>query len=347
MKLSDFDYLLPKELIAQYPAEERDDSRLLVAGKDNVYIDANFHQLADYLMPGDLLVFNDSKVIKACLTLEKDGKAINVNLNKQILGTNEWSAFVKPAKKLDIGDEFEFGNSKVIISNKLDDGEVIIKFDLESRLGIFDFLEIFGEMPLPPYIRDGQAEIDDEERYQTIYCKNEGSVAAPTAGLHFTDHVFIELQKKGVNYCFVTLNVGGGTFLPVKTENIEEHKMHSEYASISSENAEIINQAILEGRRIIAVGTTSLRTLEAAASNGGIKQTDFETDIFIKPGYEFKVVNGLITNFHLPKSTLIMLICAFGGYKEMMNLYQYAINNKYKFFSYGDAMLVFNKINEK
>ncbi len=341
MKLQDFDYSLPKELIAQYPLESRDEARLLVQDGNNEIINSHFYDLDKFLKEGDLLIFNDSKVVKACLTLNKDASSIHVNLNKPLTKTI-WQGFAKPAKKLSIGDSFEFDGSHIIIKDKYEDGMIEFEFDLKSPLSVFDFLAIYGSMPIPPYIREGIADYEDEDNYQTIFCNEEGSVAAPTAGLHFSDHIFVELNKKNIDYSFITLHVGAGTFLPVKSENIEEHKMHSEYAEISEETAEKINQAKKDGRRIIAVGTTSMRTIEAAAINGNgiIEASQFETDIFIKPGFDFKITNGLITNFHLPKSTLLMLVSAFAGHKKTMEIYDYAVKNKYRFFSYGDGMLI-------
>ncbi len=301
MKLSDFDFNLPPELIAQTPSEKRDNSNLLVAGK-NGPIKTKFYNIIDYLLPGDLLVFNNSKVIKAKLSLTKNDKKITVNLNK-ILSDNSWSAFAKPARKLYEGDEFFFDNHKVIISKKLTMGEIEVKFELDKEIysnqkSIFKFLDKYGEMPLPLYIKRDKLQVNtplchtresgypeklkidsrlcgnddvlDNDRYQTVYSKVKGSVAAPTAGLHFTDEILKQIKAKGVQTAFLTLHVGAGTFLPVKSENINEHKMHTEYCSISSETAEIINKAKQEGRRIIAVGTTSLRTLESSCINNKV-----------------------------------------------------------------------------
>jgi len=340
MKAKDFDYELPEELIAQYPLESRDESKLLVLGSNGKITDSVFYNLADFLEEGDLLVMNNSKVIKAFLVLDKDGKEISVNLNKQLTKTI-WTGFAKPAKKLVIGDSFDFDGSQIIIKDKYEDGTIEFEFDLKKPLTVFDFLEIYGHIPLPPYIRDGIADSEDEDTYQTIYSETEGSVAAPTAGLHFTDNVFVQLHKKNIEQCFVTLHVGAGTFLPMKTDNIEEHKMHSEYSEISVEAAEQINKAKKEGRRIIAVGTTSVRTLEASALEDGLVHAgNFETDIFIKPGFEFKIVDKMITNFHLPKSTLLLLVSAFAGYDNILKSYEHAKQNKYRFLSYGDAMLL-------
>ncbi|XVN41664.1 MAG: tRNA preQ1(34) S-adenosylmethionine ribosyltransferase-isomerase QueA [Rickettsia endosymbiont of Argas persicus] len=344
MKLSDFDFDLPPELIAQNPTDKRDDSNLLIASPEN-HIKTKFYNIIDYFKESDLLVFNNSKVIKAKLNLRDK---VSINLNKKI-SYNIWSAFAKPARKLKIGDEFYFDNHKIIITEKLEMGEIKVKFEL-NNISIFEFLDKYGEMPLPLYIKRG---VDshfrgndigfDNERYQTVYSKVQGSVAAPTAGLHFTDDIITKLQKKGVQTAFVTLHVGAGTFMPVKTENINEHKMHTEYCSITPETADIVNKAKQEKRRIIAVGTTSLRTLESSCVNGNIQSGNFETDIFITPGFKFQIVDMLLTNFHFPKSTLFMLICAFAGYKEMHELYKYAIKEKMRFFSYGDATLLYRK----
>ncbi|HJD58186.1 MAG TPA: tRNA preQ1(34) S-adenosylmethionine ribosyltransferase-isomerase QueA [Rickettsia endosymbiont of Ceroptres masudai] len=382
MKRSDFDFDLPSDLIAQYPDSERDNSDLLIAGTKP--IKTKFYNILDYLKEGDLLVFNNSKVIKAKLHL---GKNITINLNQK-LSDNCWSAFAKPARKINISDEFYFDNHKVIITDKLAMGEIKVKFELDN-ISVFEFLDKYGEMPLPVYIRrshslchprttllhesenilgvipwldhgiqetakntnnfnwipwSSHGMTNDNERYQTIYSQIEGSVAAPTAGLHFTKDILDKLNTKGVHTAFVTLHVGAGTFLPVKTENIHEHKMHTEYCSITPETAEIINKAKQERRRIIVVGTTTLRTLESACNNGVVKSGSFETDIFITPGFKFQTADMLLTNFHFPKSTLFMLICAFAGFKEMHELYKYAIKEKMRFFSYGDATLLYRKV---
>ncbi|HJD56352.1 MAG TPA: tRNA preQ1(34) S-adenosylmethionine ribosyltransferase-isomerase QueA [Rickettsia endosymbiont of Pyrocoelia pectoralis] len=366
MKLSDFDFDLPEELIAHKPEDKRDHSNLLIAAEE-VPVKTKFYNIIDYLKEGDLLVFNNSKVIKAKLNL---GDKVTINLNKKI-SDNIWSAFAKPARKLKIQDEFYFDNHKVIIDEKLEMGEIRVKFEL-ANISVFEFLDKYGEMPLPLYIkrpfkRHCEEQSDeaissnilrlprrcyasprnddkfDNERYQTVYSRIEGSVAAPTAGLHFTNDIFDKLKAKGVQTAFVTLHVGAGTFLPVKTENINEHKMHTEYCSINPEVAEAVNKAKQERRRVIAVGTTTLRTLESFCNNGIVKASDFETDIFITPGFKFQIVDVLLTNFHFPKSTLFMLICAFAGFKEMHKLYEYAIKERMHFFSYGDATLLYRK----
>lgn len=367
MKLSDFDFDLPTELIAQYPSSERDHSDLLIA--ESSPIKTKFYNIIDFLKEGDLLVFNNSKVIKAKLNLERN---ITINLNQKLLD-DSWSAFAKLARKLHVNDEFYFDNHKVIITEKLAMGEIKVKFELDN-ISVFEFLDKYGEMPLPVYIRRSKRHCDEEQssdeaissqnpeiataskrtprnddnldslRYQTIYSQIEGSVAAPTAGLHFTKDILDKLKAKGIQTTFLTLHVGAGTFLPVKTENIHEHKMHTEYCSITPETAEIINKAKQEGRRIIAVGTTTLRTLESSCNKGIVKAGSFETDIFITPGFKFQTADMLLTNFHFPKSTLFMLICAFAGFKEMHELYKYAIKEKMRFFSYGDATLLYRKI---
>ena len=339
MNLSDFDFNLPKELIAQFPTEKRDHSKLLIPLSGNKFKIVKFFQIIDELQEGDLMVFNDSRVVKAKLTLTKNDKKINVNLNRPI-SNDTWLGFARPAKKLEINDEFYFGKHQLVITNKLDQGEIEIKFNLNNNISVFDFLGQYGQLPLPPYIKRDQENRDDLNRYQNIYCKSSGSVAAPTAGLHFTDQLLDEIRKKGIDTAFVTLHVGAGTFMPVKTENIADHKMHIEYYEISKEVATKINKAKSQGRRVIAVGTTSMRTMESASHNGKIIAGSADTDIFITPGYKFQIVDALLTNFHLPKSTLFMLVCAFAGMDKMKNAYQYAIDHKMRFFSYGDAMLL-------
>jgi S-adenosylmethionine:tRNA ribosyltransferase-isomerase len=339
MKLSDFDFNLPAELIAQTPLSKRDDSDLLIMKPGNDIIKTKFYNIIDYLKEGDLIVFNNSRVIKARLVLEKDGRKIDFYLNKK-LNANCWNGFARPAKKLKEGDIFNFDSHLLIISKKLFMGETEIEFRLDN-ISIFEFLDRYGQVPLPPYIKRPQNNVSDDEAYQTIYGDACGSVAAPTAGLHFTKELLDIIRSKNIEIVFVTLHVGAGTFLPVKTENIDEHKMHSEHCVIDKEAAAKINLAKKEGRNIIAVGTTSLRTLEGAAHAGKVIPGEFETQIFIKPGFEFQIVDRLITNFHLPKSTLLMLVCAFAGYKEMLSLYDHAIKEKMRFFSYGDATLLY------
>ncbi|WP_316353042.1 tRNA preQ1(34) S-adenosylmethionine ribosyltransferase-isomerase QueA [Candidatus Trichorickettsia mobilis] len=339
MKLSDFDFHLPANIIAQYPTSKRDHSQLLVIPPDNKdFIKTEFYNLINYLLPGDVIVFNNSKVIKAKLILFKQDKKIICNLNKPI-ADNCWHGFVRPARKLCEGDEFKFDDHKVVISKKLAMGEVEIQFIL-NNISVFEFLEQYGHLPLPQYIKREAVDISDEHRYQTIYHHVPGSVAAPTAGLHFTDELLAQIKDKSIETAFVTLHVGAGTFLPVKTENILDHKMHAEYYHIDPITAQIINDAKAEKRRIIAVGTTTVRTLESSAKNGLIHGYG-ETDIFITPGFQFQIVDLLISNFHLPKSTLLMLVSAFAGYDKIRASYQYAINEKMRFFSYGDASLLY------
>lgn len=345
MQLAEFDFELPKELIAQSATKERDQSNLLITtnGQKNII---KFHQLIDQLNFGDMLVFNDSKVINASFALQKNASSINVNLNKPVNYTDKqiiWLGFAKPARKLAVGDKFQFDKHHIIVKNKYETGDIEFEFCLDG-LNLFEFLDIYGQVPLPNYIKRAENSLkNDSVRYQTIYAKNKGSVAASTAGLHFSSSLLAALQAKGVQTEFVTLHIGAGTFLPVKTKNIMDHKMHSEWCHISAKTAANINQAKAEGRQIIAVGTTALRVLESCAHDGQVKARTLETDLFITPGYEFQIVDSLITNFHLPKSTLLMLVSAFAGMEEIRSLYQYAIAKKIRFFSYGDAMLLRKK----
>ncbi|MGI4775688.1 MAG: tRNA preQ1(34) S-adenosylmethionine ribosyltransferase-isomerase QueA [Janthinobacterium lividum] len=338
MKLSNFDFFLPSDLIAQQPSALRDHSDLLIVNQTESAIKTKFHNIIDYLEKGDVLVFNSSKVIKSKIILKKSDKKIELFLNKEVTN-NSWRGFAKPAKKLKEGDIFVIGSNKITITKKLYMGEIEVEFQL-GQLSFFEFLDQYGQMPLPPYIKSKIEEDTNIERYQTVYNNNLGSVAAPTAGLHFTTELIDKIKKKGAQVVFLNLHVGAGTFLPIKVENIEQHVMHSEYCNIPIKTADIINEAKLEGRRVIAVGTTSLRALESAAYSGRIKAKEFETNIFIKPGFEFQIVDLLITNFHLPKSTLLVLACAFAGYDSIISTYQYAIGQKMRFFSYGDAMLL-------
>ncbi|UCM93306.1 tRNA preQ1(34) S-adenosylmethionine ribosyltransferase-isomerase QueA [Candidatus Tisiphia endosymbiont of Melanophora roralis] len=344
MKLSDFDFTLPTELIAQKPEKKRDESNLLIAAPNNHLVQSKFYDIIDYLCPGDLMVFNDSKVIKAKLLLNKDGKKIDLYLNKPI-NNNCWHGFAKPSKRLNEGDQFDFGCNKIIISKKLVMGQVEVEFFLDN-LSVFEFLEKYGEIPLPPYIKRQENLLEDNNRYQTVYSKKLGAVASPTAGLHFSDELLALIKAKNIETAFITLHVGAGTFLPVKTEDIDQHKMHSEYYHIDKKTADIINKAKKESRRIIAVGTTSLRALESSSidGHGQIQDGEFETTIFIRPGFKFQIVDMLVTNFHLPKSTLFMLVCAFAGYQEITDIYKYAIDKRMRFFSYGDAMLLYKKL---
>lgn len=343
MNINDFDYALPLELIAQHPADKRDASRLLVVHRDTGKTEHRcFHDILEYLNPGDCLVMNNSKVLPARLygTKEKTGAKVEFLLIKKKEG-DIWETMVKPGKRLHPGDRVTFSESPRLAAEILDYGEEgtrLVRFSCDGSF--MDTLEIVGKMPLPPYI-DRESEEEDKERYQTVYCKEEGSVAAPTAGLHFTEELLEEARRKGVRLAYVTLHVGIGTFRPVKCENIEEHKMHFEEYHIDEENAEIINRTKEEGGRIISVGTTSTRTLESAADeNGRIRACGGDTGIFIYPGYRFKIVDCLITNFHLPKSTLLMLISALYDREKILKIYEEAVLQNYHFFSYGDAMLI-------
>jgi len=340
MKKSDFNFNLPDELIAQTPIEQRDASRLLALEKESGSISHHtFSDIIDFLNPGDCLVLNDSRVIPArVFGKRKTGGAVEVLLLKD-LGNDCWEALTRPGRKTRTGEKIIFGDGSLeaTVVDEIDDGKRIIQF---SYKGIFmEILEKLGQMPLPPYIHE---KLDDQERYQTVYSKNTGSAAAPTAGLHFTDELLKKIQKKGVNIAFVTLHVGLGTFRPVKAELIEDHIMHSEYYEIPDDSAELIMKTKASGGRIIAVGTTSCRTLESAFSNDKkiIKQSG-NTEIFIYPGYKFNVVDALITNFHLPESTLIMLVSALAGRDNIMNAYNTAIDERYRFFSFGDAMFIY------
>lgn len=339
MKTSDFYYELPKELIAQTPVEPRDSSRLMVLNKETGEIEhRHFYDILDYLNEGDLLVCNDSRVLPARIFgVKETGARVEFLLLKQI-GGNRWETLCKPGKKAREGAEFIFGDGimKAKIAGVTEDGNRIVDFDCNENF--FAALDKIGQMPLPPYITE---ELKDRERYQTVYSHELGSAAAPTAGLHFTEELMEKLRAKGVNIAYVTLHVGLGTFRPVKVDDVTKHKMHSEHYEIPEETARLINQTKQNGKRVIAVGTTSCRTLESVASfYGEIKPCDGFTDIFIYPGYEFKVLDGLITNFHLPESTLIMLVSAFAGYDNIMNAYKTAVEEKYRFFSFGDCMCI-------
>ncbi len=340
METKDFDYYLPEELIAQTPLENRDSSKLMILNKENENIEhKSFHNIIDYLNPGDCLVLNDTRVLPARLIGEKEGTGgkIEFLLLKRV-ELNTWETLVKPGKKAKIGSRFVFGQG-LLIAEVIDIGEEgsrIVKFEYE---GVFEeILDRLGQMPLPPYITE---KLEDRERYQTVYSKNDGSAAAPTAGLHFTEELLQKIEKKGIKIAYITLHVGLGTFRPVKAEKIEEHKMHSEFYIIDEDTASIINETKQKGNRVIAVGTTSCRTLESAAyENGNIKADSGWTDIFIYPGYKFKMVDSLITNFHLPESTLIMLVSALLGKEKTLNAYETAVKEKYRFFSFGDAMFI-------
>lgn len=340
MKTSDFYYDLPHELIAQTPLKNRAKSRMLLLDKKTGEMeDKIFEDIVDYIKPGDTLVLNDTKVLPARLFGHREGKeeAIEVLLLKQ-KEDDIWQTLVKPGKKLQIGTKIVFkeGLLSASVIDILEDGQRVIKFEYN---GIFnEILDELGTMPLPPYITE---KLDDKDRYQTVYCKHIGSAAAPTAGLHFTEEILEKLKQKGVNLVYVTLHVGLGTFRPVKVEKIEEHKMHSEYFVIDENACNIINDTKRNGKRVIAVGTTSCRVLESATNNDGkIHPMAKETDIFIYPGYKFKMLDALITNFHLPESTLIMLVSSLAGKDNIMRAYKHAVDDKYRFFSFGDCMFI-------
>lgn len=340
MKTKDFYYDLPEELIAQHPLKNREESRLLILDKESGEIDhKQFKNIIEYLNKGDCLVLNDTRVIPARLFGNRLGKkeSIEILLLKR-MEDNIWEALVKPGKKARLGQKIEFGEG-ILIGEVLDiseEGTRMIRFEYE---GIFEeLLDQLGEMPLPPYIRET---LTDKERYQTIYSKNNGSAAAPTAGLHFTNELIEEIKSKGVNIAYITLHVGLGTFRPVKVDNVLDHHMHSEYYEISKETASLINKSKSSGGKIVSVGTTTTRTLETVADEKGMILPGIGwTDIFIYPGYKFKVVDNLITNFHLPESTLLMLISALSTKDIILNAYKNAIKEKYRFFSFGDAMLI-------
>lgn len=340
MKVTDFNYNLPEELIAQVPIKKRDESRLMVLDKEKKTIEHKvFKDIVDYLEPGDCLVRNNTKVIPARLygTKEQTGANIEFLLLNRIEG-DIWEVMVRPGKKLMPGAKVSFGDGilKAEIIEKLDGGSRKVKFEYN---GIFnEILDKIGLMPLPPYIKE---RLKEKDRYQTVYAKYEGSAAAPTAGLHFTDELLEKIKEKGVDIANVTLHVGIGTFRPVKVENIEEHDMHSEHYYIKEEDCIKINNARKNGRRIIAVGTTSCRVLESISDeNGIVKMAEGDTNIFIYPGYKFKCIDALITNFHLPESTLIMLVSALAGKDYIMSAYEEAVKERYRFFSFGDAMFI-------
>lgn len=340
MKRSDFGYELPKELIAQSPVEPRDAARMLVLGRESgAYVDSCFNQLDQYLEAGDLLILNDTKVLPARIYGVKEGTGAHVEfLLLTPRGNDVWEVLAGPGKRAKPGSRFVFGGGLMHaeILEVIEGGNRLAKLSYDGNF--YNVLEKIGEMPLPPYITQ---KLEDQSQYQTIYARENGSAAAPTAGLHFTDELFDRLEKKGVKKAFVTLHVGLGTFRPVKEENIEDHLMHSEHYYMPEETARMIRETKQNGGRVIAVGTTSCRTLESVATfNGQIKEAEGWTDIFIYPGYEFKCMDGLITNFHLPESTLIMLVSAFCGYENTMNAYRHAVEERYRFFSFGDAMLI-------
>ena len=339
MKTHDFWYDLPEELIAQTPLQQRDSSRLCVLDRKTGEVNhRHFYDILDYLKPGDCLVMNDSRVLPARLLGHRPtGGAVEVLLLKD-LGDHKWECLCKPGKKMQIGNEVIFGDGELTakVVDVLDDGNRVVEFCYE---GIFlEVLERLGKMPLPPYIK---AELQDQERYQTVYSREIGSAAAPTAGLHFTEELLQKVRDMGVTTAFVTLHVGLGTFRPVKAEDITAHHMHSELCMMSEETAALLNQTKANGGRVICVGTTSCRTLESLANpDGSFEAGSKWTEIFIYPGYEFKAMDGLITNFHLPESTLVMLVSAFAGREKVLNAYDQAVKQRYRFFSFGDAMLI-------
>ena len=341
MNTADFDFHLPEELIAQTPLEKRDASRLLIVNhKTGQMEDTHFDAIIDQLHPGDALVMNDTRVLPARLHGEKPktGGHVELLLLKNTEG-DDWEVLAKPAKRLKVGAQISFGDGRLTatILEELEHGGRIVRFHYQ---GIFlEVLESLGEMPLPPYIHE---KLKDRERYQTVYAKENGSAAAPTAGLHFTKELLAKIEAKGVKLVYLTLHVGLGTFRPVSVDNVDEHEMHSEFYTLSEEAAETLRQVKASGKRVIAVGTTSIRTLETIGSkfNGEIKADSGWTNIFIKPGYDWKVVDAFSTNFHLPKSTLVMLVSAFAGRELVLSAYQHAIDEKYRFFSFGDAVFI-------
>lgn len=341
MRTEDFDYNLPEELIAQTPLKERTSSRLMVLSKDTGEFEhKHFFDLADYLKEGDVLVFNNTKVIPARLFGVKEGGTAGIEtLLLKRCSIDEWEVLLKPAKRIKQGGRVVFGDGELIgeVLGELDDGKRKMKFYFD---GVFEeIIDKLGNMPLPPYIKE---KLEDKNRYQTVYAKYDGSAAAPTAGLHFTEDFIKKIEEKGVITAYVTLHVGLGTFRPVKEDDITKHIMHNEHYIVPEETADIINKAKKEGRRVISVGTTSLRTMEAVASsnNGIMVSGEGDTEIFIYPGYKFKIVDALITNFHLPKSTLLMLVSALSDREKILGAYNEAIKEKYRFFSFGDAMFI-------
>ena len=340
MKTSDFYYDLPQELIAQTPVEPRNSSRLMILHKDSGDLEHRiFKDLPEYLRPGDCLILNDTRVIPARIygVKEETGAVVEFLLLTQ-KENNVWECLCKPGKRAKVGTRFNFGEGKLYgtVTEIQEDGNRLVQFDCQGN--IYAVLDQIGQMPLPPYIKE---KLQDKERYQTVYSRELGSAAAPTAGLHFTPQMLKDIQAMGVNIGYVTLHVGLGTFRPVKVEDVTKHKMHTEHYHMPAETAELINRTKANGGRVIAVGTTSCRTIESVATkNGCICEDDDNTSIFIYPGYEFKCMDALITNFHLPESTLIMLVSAFAGFDHIMHAYNTAVKEKYRFFSFGDAMFI-------
>ncbi|MFQ3854057.1 tRNA preQ1(34) S-adenosylmethionine ribosyltransferase-isomerase QueA [Staphylococcus sp. 2S1] len=340
MDIEAFDYHLPEALIAQTPLKNRDESRLLVLGRQTGDIEhKHFKDVIDYLDKGDTLVLNDTRVMPARLfgLKEETGAKVEMLMLTQISG-NDWEVLLKPAKRIKVGNKLTFGDGKIVAEciEELNQGGRIMRLHYEGILQ--ERLDELGEMPLPPYIKE---RLDDQDRYQTVYAKASGSATAPTAGLHFTDELLNRIKAKGINIAFITLHVGLGTFRPVSVDNIDDHEMHSEYYQMDQETAELLNETKSKGHRVISVGTTSTRTLETIMqTNEVFKAQSGWTDIFIFPGYTFKAIDGLITNFHLPKSTLVMLVSAFSSRDYILNAYQQAVKSEYRFFSFGDAMLI-------
>lgn len=357
MRIDEFDYELPERLIAQHPADRRDNSRLMVIHRETGELEhRHFYNILEYLRPGDCLVMNNSKVLPArlfgvkaetgakvefLLTKRKDGEGA-AGCEPEIPG-ELWETMVRPGRRLHPGDRVVFSEEPALSAEILsygEDGTRIVRFDHDPQRNFMEILEQIGKIPLPPYI-ERESDEEDRERYQTVYCKKEGSVAAPTAGLHFTEELLAQAQEKGVKLAYVTLHVGIGTFRPVKCDTVEEHKMHFEEYFIDEENARIINETKATGGRVISVGTTSTRTMESAAvSDGMLEAGHGSTGIFIYPGYHYKIVDCLITNFHLPKSTLMMLVSALYDREKILAAYQTAVETEYRFFSYGDAMFI-------
>lgn len=346
MKTDDFDYYLPEELIAQTPLKKRDSSRMLVLDKQNGNIfHKTFSDIIDYLNPGDTLVLNDTKVIPARIigVKEETGAVIELLLLKNI-DDNNWECLTRPAKRVKVGTVISFGDGMLKATCSSVGEEGIRVFSLSYDGILYEILDKLGTMPLPPYIHE---KLEDQSRYQTVYAKNIGSAAAPTAGLHFTKELLNDIKNKNVNIAYLTLHVGLGTFRPVNVEDVTKHKMHTEYYSISKETCDIINKTKESGNKIVVVGTTSVRVLETVMNIfGELKECSGVTDIFIYPGYKFKIVDNLITNFHLPKSTLVMLVSALAGKDNIMKAYHEAVLNKYRFFSFGDAMFITNNVDK-
>ena len=346
MKTDDFDYYLPEELIAQTPLKKRDSSRMLVLDKQNGNIfHKTFSDIINYLNPGDTLVINDTKVIPARIigVKEETGAVIELLLLKNI-DDNNWECLTRPAKRVKVGTVISFGDGMLKATCSSVGEEGIRVFDLSYEGILYEILDKLGTMPLPPYIHE---KLEDQSRYQTVYAKNIGSAAAPTAGLHFTKELLNDIKNKNVNIAYLTLHVGLGTFRPVNVEDVTKHKMHTEYYSISKETCDIINKTKESGNKIVVVGTTSVRVLETVMNRfGELKECSGVTDIFIYPGYKFKIVDNLITNFHLPKSTLVMLVSALAGKDNIMKAYHEAVLNKYRFFSFGDAMFITNNVDK-